>query len=231
MYHDVPKKSRYEIKFICYEHNYFSLLNWIKINQLNFKQEYPSRYVNNIYFDSIDNKFYTDNIYGISSRLKIRYRWYGPLNQCDIGKLEFKFKRNLFGWKKDFLINSKLINENLNWKSINSIISNELSGFYSGLFQNNSKPQIINSYKRDYFISFNKKIRITLDKKHKIFDQRIFDSPNFKKRKIRNDYLVIEFKFNRKDLRYYKQLLNKFLPIQISKNSKYINGIRAVMGI
>lgn len=231
MYFDVPNKSRYEIKFICYDQNYFAILNWIKLNQLNFRKEYPSREINNIYFDSIDNKFYSDNIYGISSRLKIRYRWYGPLDQKNDGKLEFKYKRNLFGWKKNFLIKSKIINENLNWKSIKNIISDNLNSIYKDFFINNSNPQIINSYKRDYFISFNKKIRITVDKKHKIFDQRMYNFPNFKKRKLKQNYLVVEFKFNRKDLIYYKELLHKFIPIQISKNSKYINGLRAVMGI
>lgn len=228
---DVPKDTRYEIKFICYEDKYQFILNWIKLNQLNFFREYPSRIVNNVYFDSTDNKSYSDNISGISSRAKIRYRWYGKLDEDNYGNLEFKYKRNLFGWKKRFPIKKSLIKDRLNWKEIKNILSLNLKGNLKEFFKFNSNPQIINQYQRDYFLSFDRKIRITIDKNHKIYDQRMFRGPNLNKKKIAQNYLAIEFKFNRKDLNFYKSILDDFIPIQLSKNSKYINSIRAVMGI
>ena len=77
MFLTVPKNSRYEIKFITYEHNYYSVLNWLKLNEFNFREEYENRTVNNIYFDTISYDSYKSNIFGDSSRIKIRYRWYG----------------------------------------------------------------------------------------------------------------------------------------------------------
>ena len=228
---DVPKETRYEVKFICYDDKYKLILNWIKLNQLNFLREHPSRAVNNIYFDSIDNKSYSDNISGISSRAKIRYRWYGKLNDDKNGNLEIKFKRNLFGWKKKIRIVKSLIKDNLDWSEIINLLTINLQGNLKEFFKSNSKPQIINQYQRDYFVSFDRKIRLTIDKNHKIYDQRMFKTPNITKRKTTQNYLAIEFKFNRGDLRYYKSMLDNFIPIQLSKNSKYINSIRAVMGI
>ena len=70
---------RSEIKFVCYQQNYFLLKNWIKLHKFNFFKEYDDRNVNNIYFDSFNYKAFNDNLIGLPSRLKVRYRWYGDL--------------------------------------------------------------------------------------------------------------------------------------------------------
>ena len=109
----VPKDSRLEIKFITHDVNYPLVVNWIKLNRENFKKRYIDRIVNNIYFDSFDYEAFKDNIYGSSSRMKIRYRWYSHFKEQQSGKLEFKFKRNIFGWKKRFQVPNLKINSNL----------------------------------------------------------------------------------------------------------------------
>ena len=94
---------RSEIKFVCYQHNYFLIKNWIKLHKLNFFKEYEDRNVNNIYFDSFNYKAFNDNLSGLPSRLKIRYRWYGNLfseNKENEGSLEFKFRKSIQNKKK-----------------------------------------------------------------------------------------------------------------------------------
>ncbi len=224
---------RSEIKFVCYEHNYYLLKNWIKLHKFNFFKEYEDRNVNNIYFDSLNYKAFNDNLIGIPSRLKVRYRWYGNLfseNKKNEGSLEFKFKKNIYGYKKVFKINNLTLNPNSNWSDIKNKILKTLTPEYKILFNRNSEKILINQYKREYFISKNKKLRITLDKNIKIFDQRFtFEKPNFKFKNYTQDHLVIEFKFNKED----KILLNDLdinIPIKASRNSKYINGVRSVLG-
>jgi len=225
-----PKESRYELKFICHEIYYKNILSWIKLNKFKFFREYPKRIVNNIYFDSIDNKLFSDNIYGNSSRIKLRYRWYGNLKNDLNANFEIKYKKNLFGWKKKIKINSGLIKNNYEWDSIKKKIYLLLPDNLKLLFKNNSNPQIINKYHRDYFLSFDRKIRITVDQNHKIFDQRFHRTPNTTTHKFTQNYTVVEFKFDRNNLKYYQKMLENFIPIQISKNSKYINSIRAITG-
>ena len=70
---------RSEIKFVCYKHNYSLIKNWIRFHKFNFFKEYDDRNINNIYFDSLDYKAFNDNLVGLPSRLKVRYRWYGNL--------------------------------------------------------------------------------------------------------------------------------------------------------
>ena len=224
---------RSEIKFVCYQHNYFLLKNWIKLHKFNFFKEYEDRNVNNIYFDSFNYKAFNDNLSGLPSRLKVRYRWYGELfseNNTNEGSLEFKFRKNVYGYKKVFKIKNLTLNLNSKWSEIKNKILNALTPEYKILYNRNSEKILINQYKREYFISKNKKLRITLDKNIKIFDQRFtFEKPNFKFKNYTQDYSVMEFKFNKED----KILLNDLdisVPIKASRNSKYINGVRSILG-
>ncbi len=224
---------RSEIKFVCYKQNYFLLKNWIKLHKFNFFKEYDDRNVNNIYFDSFNYKAFNDNLVGLPSRLKVRYRWYGDLlseNKKNEGSLEFKFKKNIYGYKKVFKIKDLTLNINSNWSDIKEKILRTLTPEYKILFNKNSQEILINQYKREYFISKNRKLRITIDRNIKIFDQRLtFKKPNFRSKNYTQDHLVIEFKFNKDD----KGLLNDLdinVPIKASRNSKYINGVRSVLG-
>lgn len=224
---------RSEIKFVCYQHNYFLLKNWIKLHKFNFFKEYEDRNVNNIYFDSFNYKAFNDNLSGLPSRLKVRYRWYGELfseNNTNEGSLEFKFRKNIYGYKKVFKIKNLTLNLNSKWSEIKNKILNALTPEYKILYNRNSEKILINQYKREYFISKNKKLRITLDKNIKIFDQRFtFQKPNFRFKNYTQDYSVMEFKFNKED----KILLNDLdisVPIKASRNSKYINGVRSILG-
>ena len=224
---------RSEIKFICYQHNYYLIKNWIRLHAYNFFKGYDDRYINNIYFDSHDYKAFNDNLTGLPSRLKVRYRWYGDLFSTESkkkGSLEFKFRKNVYGFKKNFKVKDLNINTNSEWKDIKRKITNSLSPEYKILFKFNSEKILINRYKREYFISKNKKIRITLDKNIQIYDQRFaLKKPNLKLKNYTQNYLVIEFKFNKEDKKFSNDLdIN--IPIKVSRNSKYINGIRSVVG-
>ena len=224
---------RSEIKFVCYRNNYSLIKSWIKFHKYNFFKEYEDRNINNIYFDSLDYKAFDDNLIGLPSRLKIRYRWYGNLfseNKKNEGSLEFKFKKNIYGYKKIFKINDLTLNLSSTWREIKNKIQKSLTQEYKIIFDKNSEKILINRYKREYFISKNKKLRVTLDRNIQIFDQRFASlKPNYKLKNFTQDYLVIEFKFNKEDKMFLNDLdIN--IPIKASRNSKYINGVRSILG-
>ena len=224
---------RSEIKFVCYKQNYSLIKNWIRFHKFNFFKEYDDRNINNIYYDSFDFKAFNDNLVGLPSRLKVRYRWYGNLYSNDKkneGSLEFKFKKNIYGYKKIFKINDLTLNLNSNWKDIKNKILKKLTPEYKILFDRNSEKILINRYKREYFISRDKKLRVTLDRNIEIFNQRTaLIKPNFKFKNFTQDYLVIEFKFNKED-KFVLNDLDINIPIKASRNSKYINGVRSILG-
>ena len=226
----VPKESRLEIKFITHEMNYPLVVNWIKLNKENFKKRYSDRIVNNIYFDSFDYEAFKDNIYGSSSRLKIRYRWYSHFKDQNSGNLEFKFKRNIFGWKKRYKIPYLKIDSKLKLNHLKKVLKQNLSGYDQLIFESNCEPKIINQYKREYYENYNQKFRITIDTSHNIYDQRFKKKVNLTNKTLIQKYIVVEFKFHRNNIDLSKSML-KSLPFRISRNSKYINSIRSVSGI
>jgi hypothetical protein len=183
-----------------------------------------------MYFDSFDYEAFKDNIYGSSSRMKIRYRWYSHFKDEENGKLEFKFKRNVFGWKKRFQISNLKINSKLQLKSLQETIKKNLPSYERVIFESNCQPKIVNQYKREYYENYNREFRVTVDTSHKIYDQRFYKKVNLTNKALIQKYIIVEFKFDRNNSHLSKMML-KTLPFRISRSSKYINSIRSVSGI
>ena len=76
---------RYERKFFISNLTKYEIESLIKLHPALFSEIYFPRFVNNLYFDSLNMKNYFDTIDGLGDRMKIRIRWYGSLFQ-DIEK-------------------------------------------------------------------------------------------------------------------------------------------------
>ena len=85
---------RKEIKFLFPDYHLTHYKNLIQ--QLGWKEEFPKRKVHSIYFDTIDNDFLFDSIYGLGKREKIRLRYYNEFNDAHF---ELKVKNDIYGFK------------------------------------------------------------------------------------------------------------------------------------
>tara|TARA_B110000037_G_scaffold205398_1_gene250249 strand:+ start:1186 stop:1875 length:690 start_codon:yes stop_codon:yes gene_type:complete len=226
----INQDERCEVKFASYQVNYPIIINWLKSNNYNFKKEYRNRIVNNLYFDTNNLDAYKDNIYGLSSRIKTRFRWFGNFNENNFGNLELKFKRNIYGWKERYKISKLRLENNKDLNVIKDTISKHLPFRTKIFFEKNNIPQIVNQYEREYFISSDKKYRITIDRNMKVFNQRNSDKINLKKEVMIQNHIILEVKFGRSSYNKIEDLLHN-IPFRASRNSKYINSIKAVMGI
>ena len=226
----INQGERCEVKFASYHVNYPVIISWLKSNNYNFKKEYRDRIVNNLYFDTNNLDAYKDNIYGHSSRIKTRFRWFGNFNENNFGNLELKFKRNIYGWKERYKIEKLRLENNKNLNTIKSTISKHLPFRTKIFFEKNNIPQIVNQYEREYFISSDKKYRITIDRNMKVFNQRNSDRINLNKEAMIQNHIILEVKFERSSYNKIENLLHN-IPFRASRNSKYINSIKAVMGI
>ena len=178
-----------------------------------FKETYPKRVVNSIYLDSDIFQDVWDNINGFGNRKKIRIRWYNELNNSPVFIEEKK--------KIGFVTQKKI--ENLgNFKNFSDLILFIKNEDYqkSSLFKNkkiNIKKALIVQYERNYFELYNKKLRVTVDKKLKIFQK-------FPNKFIENDKLIIELKYSVKNSSYVNNFVkNNFLDNRNQKYSKYVN--------
>ena len=97
--YEVPRNARLEIKFAAYRVQLDRILTWIRSHDAAFFSPFPDRRVNNVYFDTHEATAYVQNLAGSSTRVKVRYRWYGDSLVPAPGSLEIKHKRNYFGWK------------------------------------------------------------------------------------------------------------------------------------
>ena len=216
MLESIKNNLRYERKWIFKESNYNDILNKTLKSNFLFHLQYPKRYVNSIYFDDINYTSIKDNLDGVSNRSKFRLRWYSK--NCFVihnPKLEIKIKENFLNYKKIFPL-EKL--DNLNLKNINHVklINNEVNNIIKKklLFTN-----ITTHYERLYLISYNKKIRATIDYNLKGTKFNCyFQNPIFKASRD----VIVEFKYNQEYDNYVRSNLQK-ISSRFSKNSKYIN--------
>lgn len=218
------KGFRYERKFVISELNYYEIEHLIKNNPGIFSEIFYERKVNNIYLDSIDLKNYNENLIGISNRLKIRIRWYGKIfGVIEKPVLELKIKNNELGKKLSFPLKAFILDEKFSLNLLQKVfLKSNLPQWLVEKLKLYS-PSLLNSYKRKYFISADKKYRITLDKDQIFF--KIKNKNNSFKEKITNKQVcVLEIKYALKDYEKTSDI-TKYFPFRLIANSKYVNGI------
>ena len=225
----VPQNARCEIKFVTYRANLDNVISWLKLNHAGFIKLYTKRWINNIYFDSDGFDCFQANISGVSSRAKVRYRWYGDLLKTKKGSLEIKRKRNFFGWKHHFNISEGPDINQHNWIEIKKILSSQIPIEGKAWLRSHPVPVFINRYIREYFISNDGKVRVTIDNEEKLWGQIYGVKPNTNKAETLPEMIVIEFKFYRE----HQAIANSYiqeLPLRVSRHSKYVNGVNTISG-
>ncbi len=222
---DDPSLRR-EVKFVANELFSNEIFAWVASSKLFLRKEFQNRVVNNIYYDTYDYDAYTDNLDGISRRTKLRYRWYGQsLTPCD-GQLELKKRENAFGFKKIQIVEG--LNINNSHRLLSMALRSSVPDSWVALLDYYSEPVILNRYRRSYYLSKCKKIRVTVDQEHSVFDQRLSNIINISKKANTVQYIVVEVKFH-PDLTEYVSEMIADIPMRISRNSKYINSVNSVL--
>jgi len=217
--------SRYETKFSISNLTFDEITYIIKTHPAIFSEIYYKRYVNNIYFDNLDFTSFKDNIEGVNERKKIRIRWYGDLfGKCKNPYLEIKYKKSFLGWKEKHL----LPDFNLNFKKA----FNYEKIFFNLLKKKNYdlhklklqflKPTLLNRYERIYYLSFDKKYRITLDNNMEFFSINPINN-NFKLFSD-DEKSIVEVKYD-ENYRDEAIKITNHLPFRMTKSSKYVIGL------
>lgn len=215
------KEVRFERKFILHKDEAYRVKNLTSI--LPVKIHHPTRWVNSLYFGSTNYSTLENSIEGDNLRQKVRLRWYGD-NTLAINKprLELKSKhgdvvtKTVFDLDLDLnsFSNIKELTKELNFK----IKNNEVA---STVLKLNPLPILLNSYQRDYFLSFDKKIRLTLD--YNLSSMNALTA--FKKIKMNKSLLspvVVEVKYNVEDSEHAEPICH-ILNSRQTNHSKLTN--------
>lgn len=201
---------RYERKYRIEASSFDRVLHEVMSNPSGFKQAYPDRIVNSIYYDDINFTSYNDNLLGIGDRVKYRVRWYGESLQ-DVRKpiLEKKIKKSLLGTKAyndlpDFDLSSG---------------APELSSYTA---TNHLYPYIIVRYHRTYLESADRQIRATIDR-----NLQYLNLMNGKLSHVSNkdEGLILEIKYEQ-GCEAIADQCTQMIPYRLTKNSKYVSAMK-----
>lgn len=220
------EELRHERKFLITDHSAAEVEQIIKFNPACFTEIHQQRKVNNIYFDSLAYDSYYRNVEGDTNRTKARIRWYGALfGHITNAVLEFKIKKGLLGRKEYFPLEAFLLDENFSKAQIESAITNTPIDIQHWMLS--MQPALLNSYTRKYFLSADKKFRLTIDREQVYY--RISYNQNTFLNKVNNPQaVVLELKYEMSLDEEANEISNSF-PFAMTKNSKYLQGIERVL--
>ncbi len=226
----VPDNHRYESKFAITLASLAEVEHHVRHHPAIFAPEYAPRTVNNIYFDTPDRRNYHQNVEGHSHRSKLRARWYGRLfGPVPQAVLEQKCKRGHVGTK----ISARLVPFDFGpqisaadvggWLEASSL-SNHL-----GHEIRHAQPTLVNQYRRQYFRSADRKVRLTIDSDLK-FMRFQPHSNSFLTRAEFPALVVLELKYADAASAEAAAIANQ-LPYRMTRMSKYVFGLQAVGGV
>jgi SPX domain protein involved in polyphosphate accumulation len=218
---------RYERKFLVEDCDMQMLEQSILSNRMYFRKLYAERQINNIYFDTEDFICLVQNVDGQASRRKMRLRWYGDtFGHVANPALEIKIKEGLVGCKRRYKLHAFNLEKSFDKQVIRNCFANsDLPDTVASSLQT-MPPTLLNSYTRRYYISSDKRYRLTLDYNLAFYTVAAGGKTSFRKRK--SDDLIIEIKYDADNDNDIELISNEF-PFRMTKSSKYVQGIGATL--
>ena len=223
----MEEKLRYEIKMVFDALRLDEVRSWVYSHSDSFIVPYPPRQVNNVYFDTIERDLLTEHLNGVANRAKIRFRWYGENWLTEGGQIEIKVKNSQLGYKKIHLVSDVIDISQHTWTEIIDLLQKDVPDDLA-LLLSNLTPVIINQYKREYYISMDGLIRVTLDYNMRAFGQTFGFSPNINFEQTLRNNIIIEMKSTKNNHKRIADSLAEF-PLYCTQNSKYLNAMEYVL--
>ena len=153
---------------------------------------------------------------------KHRLRWYETASQISPVTYEIKHKNSHLSWKHLSKTNHLINYDAQSWDElfVKKIKIQELE--FRSL--QNLKPVSLVTYKRSYYVSWDGKIRLTIDNHISFRNQRLLNRPNFKNFSYHTSSSIVEMKFAEEDFDLAVNL-QKTTNIKPRRFSKYCESI------
>ena len=216
--------GRYEVKLVCHEEDLALARAWIRLHPVAFGTAYPPRYVNSLYFDTVDAACLEANVNGVEDRAKLRFRWYGDKVGPVTGQLEHKRKISGLGWKEVVPIAVPLDLRSAWWGAIWHTLWSHCGPRFTPWLASHSQPMLIVRYLREYYASADGLLRITLDSRIESYEQVLHPVPNLTRASPPGHQIVLEIKAHATLHRRVSDALNSF-TLPVSRHSKYVTGL------
>jgi hypothetical protein len=196
----------------------------IRTHPIGFERLYPTRWVHNIYFDTPDLTCFYASMSGTSQRLKLRLRWYGEPADADRGALEWKWRRGALGRKWVVPVDWGGNLEKQRWSALRMGFREDLGAKQRASFDALALPTLLNRYRREYWISRDGSIRLTLDDQLSFVPQRSSLAPQIRGSIPWNRMRVLELKAPATSMDAVRHAARGF-PYRPARFSKYTAGM------
>jgi len=222
--------ARWERKCVVHRSRLDALRVWVDEQPVAFRRAWPSRTVCSLYFDSALLDDFRLNLAGVSERKKLRLRWYGSGRGAKNAVLEVKCKRNHLGIKHHYPIELSEPLAELPLPSLADRLAAQVPDEAQVLFQRGGLPTLLVCYEREYFVSADGRVRLTLDQDIEVFEQRESTRLNHLYRDWFPDVVVLELKYDGALDTEVRSLLGS-LPGRLSRFSKYAIGLQTTLDV
>jgi hypothetical protein len=220
---------RLEIKYPLTDIDETAVRSQLENNAAGFISPYPPRRVNSIYFDAVDQFAVRANLDGMGDRTKIRLRWYGDSSEITDPVLEIKIKSRGAGSKLREFVDLGQNSTALSWRDIHQLLAEKTNPTIRYYLDAARQAMTFVSYSREYYESFDHKVRATIDTDIRYADQRISVKPRLEFTIPARRTTVVELKAPVIDERRLRELSNS-LGWRAGRHSKYTNGVLRQIG-
>jgi len=137
--------------------------------------------------------------------------------------VEVKNKSELVGWKLIEKLSPDLLLGNNNWACLMDEMRAASSGIIKELLSV-SRPVLLTVYYREYYVSADQQVRLTIDSHLKGYDQFLYPRPNLYFSHPGDGQVILELKSEASRVNELADVLSHF-PIRAGRYSKYVTNI------
>lgn len=215
--------DRYERKFVFDQIDSSEAEVFVTLHPARFREIYQGRYVNSMYFDSLDMDNYYDTVGGVSGRSKTRIRWYGALKGAvAFPHIELKQKRGLVVRKYIYPIPSFSFDESLVLSDLKTLCAHAVLPPLIKEQLHSLNPVALVRYFRTYFLSGDGKFRLTVDTEIN-YAHLMYQGGHVRSKKLFgvSPQVILELKY-RTEEDALVDCITRYFPCRVSKYSKYM---------
>jgi hypothetical protein len=217
---------RYERKFYVEGMSTRAVESVLHQNPASFHEIFHRRWVNNVYLDGPEMRSLTDNLAGLSDRIKTRIRWYGDFfGHIESPTLEKKIKRGLVGQKESHSLAALDLKPGFAAAEFARLFARSRLPEQTRVELKRLSAVLVNRYSRRYFQSADGRFRFTVDSEMTCHAVRFLDNRLLQWR--RPSGLVVELKYG-VDGDDGAEAVTAHLPFRLSRSSKYTDGLDTV---
>jgi hypothetical protein len=219
---------RYERKFVVHGVSAAEVRAAIRRHPALFRQAFPPRSINNVYFDTPRLADYQDHARGATARAKTRVRWYGDTRGSACPALERKLRYGQLGGKESYRL-PPICFEGLDaLRSLAAMIAGaDLPEVVRESLASRA-PVLLNRYDREYLVSADRRFRVTVDSRLRFAGACGLDGATLGSVPAVPG-VIVELKFapsHAEDA----AMVGQALPFRLGRFSKYMFGLSLVRG-